>query len=221
MENLEIYEKYREVPKNALKAFDNGTFKGTDINTMWRIKCLTEHFGVCGIGWYYDIVRTWLEESDNTHEKLSHAEIKLYVKDPETGEWSKGIAGIGGNKMETYVKGKQGKDGYWKLNDECYKMAVTDAIGNACKNLGFGADVYWANDKTKYTAQDEQPKEEKEPLNEALVKELQELGGSLEVVADHYKVSVEELTDEALIMVIESKKRRLEKEKEEGGVKNE
>ena len=42
MENLAIYNKYRKVPAEALKPFDNGNFKGTDINSMWRIKCLTE-----------------------------------------------------------------------------------------------------------------------------------------------------------------------------------
>ena len=30
-------------------------------------------------------------------------------------------------------------------------MAITDAFGVACKYLGIGADVYWANDRTKYT----------------------------------------------------------------------
>lgn len=30
-------------------------------------------------------------------------------------------------------------------------MAETDAIGKACKKLGIGAKVYWSQDKTKYT----------------------------------------------------------------------
>jgi uncharacterized protein with PIN domain len=36
-------------------------------------------------------------------------------------------------------------------------MAYTDAISVACKLLGFGADVYWAKDNTKY----DKPQEEK------------------------------------------------------------
>ena len=36
------------------------------------------------------------------------------------------------------------------VNDECYKMALTDAISVACKALGMGADVYWNKDTTKY-----------------------------------------------------------------------
>lgn len=148
MENLEFYEKFRKPPQNALKEFDNGTFKGTDINSQWRIKALTQEFGMCGVGWYYDILRTWTEIGENSKEVMAFAEIKLYIK--VNGEWSKGISGIGGNKQESFVK----KSSYWKVSDECYKMAVTDAIGNACKSLGMGADIYWSQDKTKYTNDD-------------------------------------------------------------------
>lgn len=145
MDNMRIYNKYREVPKEALKPFDNGNFKGTDINTMWRIKCLTEEFGVCGIGWAYDIVRTWTENGCNG-EVLCFAEIKLFIK--VDGEWSRGISAVGGSKLVSYIQSKQ----YSKNSDEGYKMAITDALGVACKLLGFGANVYWENDKTKYTS---------------------------------------------------------------------
>lgn len=143
MENLEFWNKYKEVPKNALKDFDNGKFKGTDINTMWRLKCLTETFGMCGIGWYFNIKKTWTETTPNG-EMFAFAEIELYVK--VDNEWSKPISGNGGNKLSRNVK-----SGGVLTSDEAFKMAVTDAIGVACRNLGMGADVYWANDKTKYT----------------------------------------------------------------------
>ena len=32
-------------------------------------------------------------------------------------------------------------------------MALTDAISVACKALGFAANIYWDNDKTKYSPQ--------------------------------------------------------------------
>ncbi len=143
MNNLEIYEKYRQVPSEALKEFNNGKFKGTDINTMWRIKSLTEAFGICGIGWYFNIKRLWTEKTTN-EEQFAFAEIELFIK--VDGEWSKPISGNGGNKLTRVTK-----DGEFSTSDEAYKMAVTDALGVACRNLGFGADVYWANDKTKYT----------------------------------------------------------------------
>ena len=62
MDNLRIYNAVRAVPKEAQKPIGAGRLKGmTDINPMWRIKCLTEQFGVCGFGWYYDITDMWLE----------------------------------------------------------------------------------------------------------------------------------------------------------------
>lgn len=147
MDNLSYYNAFREPPQEALKDFDNGNFKGTDINTMWRIKALTEQFGPVGKGWYFVPLRTWTEA--NGDETYAFAEINLYVN--YGGEWSKPIYGIGGNKLVTYVKSKD----YYKGSDEAYKMAVTDAFGNACKYLGIGANVYWDNDKSKYTAADE------------------------------------------------------------------
>lgn len=201
-DNLQIWNKYRKVPKNALKAFDNGRFKGTDINTMWRIKSLTEEFGVCGIGWYYDIIRIWNESVPEEKLILTFAEIKLYIK--VAGEWSKGISGVGGNKMLSTTK-----DGRVKDNDEAVKMAVTDAIGVACRNLGFGADIYWENDKTTYT----NAKAEKinEPTKEQL-QELLSLGGTIQIVAQYYKVDVEEVSAEMVQKMIDLKKRSLAKE---------
>ena len=153
MKNLEIYEKYKKVPAEALKPFDNGNFKGTDINSMWRIKCLTEQFGVVGHGWTTKVLRTWTETDANTNDVLAFAEIEMKVK--IDGEWGEPFTATGGNKLLTYVKSKD----YFKTSDEAFKMAITDAFGVACKYLGIGADVYWANDKSKYTEnQENEPK---------------------------------------------------------------
>lgn len=142
MSNLEIYEKVRSVPENAQKKIGAGRLKGmTDINPMWRIKTLTEQFGICGIGWKTEIVRTWLDEGANG-EVVTNVEILLYIK--VNGEWSDGIPGVGGSRLVA----KETSGLY--TDDECYKKAYTDAISVACKALGVGADIYW-NDNTKYT----------------------------------------------------------------------
>lgn len=180
--NLEFWNKYKSVPKNALKDFDNGNFKGTDINTMWRLKCLTETFGMCGFGWYYDLVRTWVETTQNG-EQFAFAEIKLYVKGKD-GEWSKGISGNGGNKLL-----RNTKNGL-KASDEAFKMAVTDAIGVACRNLGIGADVYWENDKTKYTEGDKEAKEEKQkPVSEQIKKSEYGLPNDVMAILTKYHIN--------------------------------
>lgn len=142
MDNLSIYEKVRSVPQNAQKEIKAGRLKGmTDINPMWRIKVLTEQFGLCGIGWKTQIVRTWIDEGANG-EYVTNVEILLYIK--VDGAWSEGIPGIGGSKMVT----KENNGLY--TDDECYKKAYTDAISVACKALGIGADIYW-NENTKYS----------------------------------------------------------------------
>ena len=164
MENLEIYNKYRKVPSDALKPFDNGNFKGTDINTMWRVKCLTEQFGVCGFGWTIKVLKTWIEQGAND-EIMAFAEIEMRIK--LDGEWSEPFTATGGNLMVRYVKGKNGNPSYFKNNDEAFKMAITDAFGVACKYLGIGADVYWENDRTKYTEQETEKEQPQAPKSSA------------------------------------------------------
>ena len=138
MDNLKYYNMGRAVPQEAQKAFNNGRFSGTDINPMWRIKMLTEMFGPAGIGWYVDNVVERSEEHGDT--TISIVTLNLYVK--VDGEWSKPIYGTGGNTL--LRKGV--------ASDEGYKMAYTDALSVACKALGIGADIWFANDRTKYTA---------------------------------------------------------------------
>ncbi len=143
MDNLAIYNKYAAVPKEAQKPISGGRLSGmTDINPMWRIKCLTEQFGPAGWGWYPKIIRQWTEiGADGVI--AAFCEIALYVK--YDGEWSAPISATGGSMLVAKEKG-----GLY-TSDECHKMAFTDALSVACKFLGFGADVYWsAGGDSKY-----------------------------------------------------------------------
>ena len=144
MNNLEIYNEVRAVPAEAQKAITGGRLKGmTDINPMWRIKSLTEQFGPCGVGWKYTIKDKRLEKGENG-EVAAFVDIDLFYL--WEGSWSEAVAGTGGAMFVT----KESKGHY--TDDECFKKALTDAISVACKALGFGADVYWQKDKTKYDA---------------------------------------------------------------------
>lgn len=163
MGNLELYNKYKQPPKEALKPFDNGKFKGTDINTQWRIKCLTEEFGEVGKGWFTDIKKMWREDTDT--ESVVFVELALHVK--YGNDWSAPIIGIGGNTLKKYIKSKD----TYTVSDEAYKMAYTDAFGNACKYLGIAAQVYWENDRTKYseyTTPQEQKKDDRVKVLESI-----------------------------------------------------
>jgi hypothetical protein len=144
MDNLKLYNAFRSVPDEAKKTIQGGKLKGfTDINPMWRIKMLTDAFGPCGFGWYIESENHWTDSLGN--EIGVFCKVALKVKHPQTGEWSAPIIGIGGSKLAGKGKG----DG---IDDEAYKMAYTDAISIACKNLGMAADIYYAKDRTKYNS---------------------------------------------------------------------
>ena len=146
MDNLSLYNRFRDVPLEAKKTIKGGKLNGfTDINPMWRIKKLTEEFGECGFGWYYEEAERWKETCGQ--EVAVFIKINLYIK--RNNEWSAPIMGVGGSKMVQLFKGGEVVD----FSDEAYKMALTDAISIACKALGMGADVYFANDRTKYESQ--------------------------------------------------------------------
>ena len=155
--NLRIYDAVRDVPEEAKRAITAGRLKGkTDIKHMWRIKALSEQFGPWGDGWGYTIDRRWIEEGAKG-EKCAFAQISLWYN-LEDGTRSDPVVAIGGNMLVANEK-----NGLY-TSDECYKMALTDAISVACKALGFGADVYWSADRTKYTPKQEPQNPQKPPL---------------------------------------------------------
>lgn len=151
MGNLDLYNKLKVVPAEAIKPIQNGRLKGkSDINPMWRIKTMTEHFGVCGIGWKYVITKQWTETYGT--ETKAYCNIDLFVK--VDGQWSDAIQGTGGSSEVTMER-----NGSY-VSDECYKMALTDALSVAMKALGVGADIYFEKGKSmdyssKYAMQED------------------------------------------------------------------
>lgn len=148
MENLEFYNKLRQVPAEAIKTINAGRLKGmSDINPMWRIKAMTEAFGMCGFGWKYEVTKQWQEAFGQVVKTFCN--INLYVK--VDGEWSEPIPGTGGSSFVSIEK-----TGVY-VSDEANKMALTDALSVAMKALGVAADVYYAKDATKYSPKEQQP----------------------------------------------------------------
>lgn len=151
MDNLDLYNKLKVVPAEAIKPIQSGRLKGkSDINPMWRIKTMTEHFGVCGIGWKYVIIKQWTETYGT--ETKAYCNIDLFVK--VDGQWSDAIQGTGGSSEVTMER-----NGSY-VSDECYKMALTDALSVAMKALGVGADIYFEKGKSmdyssKYAMQED------------------------------------------------------------------
>ena len=213
-DNLRIYNNVKQPPETALRTIQAGRLKGkSDINPMWRIKALTEEFGPCGVGWKYEITEKRLEHTPGG-EVAAFVDINLYVM--LDGEWSDPIPGTGGNMF--VIKEQKGMH----TSDECFKMALTDALSVACKALGMAADVYWSNDRTKYTngatppsdtpkeqPSKQPPKEESQQgmINQGQIKAVWAQAGKLGfedkeqevrdiIMAKYQKESVKELTYE-------------------------
>ena len=193
MDNFYIYNAGREVPSEAQRTIKGGRLNGkTDINPMWRIKKLTELFGPCGIGWYYIPIKKWTEVCGD--EICAFVDIELFIK--VDGEWSKPISGTGGNKLiEKESKGLH-------VSDECYKMATTDAISVACKQLGIGADIYWESDKSKYDKPQETNDFDARRLQPVL-EELARIGYTTTSICKTYKLdSIEKMSDLQIDVVV-------------------
>ena len=125
------------------------------------------------------------------NEICAFVDIHLFVK--VDGEWSKPIFGTGGSKLATVER-----SGVY-VSDECYKMATTDALSVACKELGIGADVYWEKDKTKYDSKEPTDTPDVPTMNDAdksaLIAYMKKNNLSIQKVCEKYKVQyLEQLT---------------------------
>ena len=159
MDKMEIWKALEKTADEAKKPIEAGRLKGfTDINPCWRMKRLTEVFGPCGIGWKYVITdKQIVQGADGV--MAAFMDILLYYK--HNGEWSDGVPGNGGS---TFVAKE--KNGFY-TNDECFKMALSDAIGTACKALGMSADIYFSKDRSKYTDAQDAPEVKMETVQDA------------------------------------------------------
>lgn len=165
MEKMRLFEAFGSTPKEACRAIQAGNLKGkTDINPMWRIKALTETFGPQGEGW--KVVVRECRTYEAVGEVMAHVWLDLYYKLPG-GEWSEPVPGFGGNK----IAGKGKGDG---INDEAFKMAFTDALSVCCKGLGMSADIYYSQDRTKYSAPEVPVSRPYKPCDEATYKQFVE-----------------------------------------------
>ena len=143
-----IWDALKTPPAAALKEIKGGRIGGmTDINPQWRMGAMTKEFGPCGIGWRYTIEKLWTEAAGTKGEVTVFALVHVFIRGQEGenwSEWSQAIPGIGGNKLVT------SESSGLHVNDECYKMAVTDALSVAFKALGVAADVYMGKFDSKY-----------------------------------------------------------------------
>ena len=158
MSNLDIYNTLKQPPKEALRQIQGGRLSGkTDINPQWRYKAMTEQFGMCGVGWKYEVTSKESKEASDG-QVFAFVDINLYYKIDD--KWSDPIPGSGGSML--VEKEKAGLH----ANDEGFKMATTDALSTAMKMLGVAADIYaglW--DGAKYRDSIETTKAPEKPVS--------------------------------------------------------
>ena len=138
-DNLKTWDALCKSDPAHTKKFNRpGGFKGTSLKPIWQIKMMTEHFGPCGEGW--GIGEPKFETIHCEKETLVYCTASIWH-----GERSNIIYGVGGDKA------RQSRSGGDFCDDEAFKKAFTDAVGNALKYLGVGGDIHMGqHDDDKY-----------------------------------------------------------------------
>jgi len=169
VDNLAIYDLMSQPPKEALKEIKGGRIKGmTDINPQWRYRIMTQIFGMCGIGWRYEVVRLWSEPAPGD-QIFAFALVNIFIK--VDGLWSEAIQSTGGSML--VEKESSGLH----ANDEGYKMATTDALSTGLKMLGVAAAVYAGQwDGSKYKDTPEATAKKANPKGLATTEQLRAMG---------------------------------------------
>lgn len=164
MSNTRLWDKLGKTDPSATKAFTRaGGFKGTAIRPMWAFKRMTEEFGPCGIGWGVN-EPSFQVVPGSEGEVLVYCTVSVWCAESlDSNSINTPVFGVGGDKVVT--KDRNGL----RSDDEAFKKAYTDAITNALKLIGVGADVHMGLfDDNKYVRQMEEefaPEQEPPPHN--------------------------------------------------------
>lgn len=177
-DNLAIWNELGKTDPDATKGFNrSGGFKGTAVKPMWVLKRLTEKFGPAGVGWGVNKPDFQVVPAEGG-EILVYCTVSTWHGDKENLLW-----GVGGDK----VVGKN-KNGL-STDDEAFKKAFTDAVGNAFKSIGVAADIHMGLfDDAKYVSS---MREEFAPEQEAPATISEEQRIELMQIFDHLNVQVD------------------------------
>ena len=137
--NLALWNALGKTDPRHTKQFSRaGGFKGTALKPIWTIKRLTEQFGPVGIGWGMETPSFQVVPGEN-RELLVYCTVTCWHTSP-----SNTFVGVGGDKVVTYIKANSqyNRPERWESDDEAFKKAFTDAVGNAFKFVGVGADIH-------------------------------------------------------------------------------
>ena len=118
---------------------------------MWSYRRMTEEYGPCGEGWGVNEPSFQVVPGPEG-EVLVYCTVSIWH-----GAREKTVFGVGGDKVV-------GKNKYGlSSDDEAFKKAFTDAVTNALKLIGVGADVHMGLfDDSKYVNERKQDEARKE-----------------------------------------------------------
>lgn len=120
-------------PKHTKPFKRAGGFGGTAMKPIWIIKQMTELFGPAGEGW--GMGKPEFQVVPAGDETLVFCTVSIWYHDANN-KMNQPIYGVGGDKV-------LGKNKYGPFtNDEAFKAAYTDAMSNAMKQIGVGADIH-------------------------------------------------------------------------------
>ncbi len=141
MGNTDLWDRLGKTDPKHTKQFSRaGGFKGTAIKPMFSFRRMTEEFGACGVGW--GVNEPTFQVVHSGDEALVYCTVSVWHTARENI-----VFGVGGDK----VAGKN-RNGTF-TDDEAFKKAFTDAVTNALKLIGVGADVHMGLfDDSKYLA---------------------------------------------------------------------
>lgn len=150
MNKTELWDRLGRTDPAHTKTFKRaGGFSGTAIKPMWSYRRMTEEFGPCGVGW--GINKPEFQVVPAGEETLVFCTVGIwYVSDDidDKAQFKNTISevyGVGGDKV--VAKFSTGP----RTDDEAFKKAFTDAVTNALKLIGVGADVHMGMfDDNKY-----------------------------------------------------------------------
>ena len=154
-ENLEIWKKLSKTDPDQVKDFKRaGGFSGHAVKPIYVVQKMTQIFGPCGVGWVIGKPEFTTVETDDGLVSV-HCTVEVSVRLPDTDQMTAPIPGVGGD--QAVASRKSGKF----VDDEAFKKAFTDAVGNALKFLGMSADIHMGRfDDSKYVSDLRQEKAE-------------------------------------------------------------
>lgn len=157
-ENTKLWDILgRTDPKHTKPFTRGGGFKGTALKPMYSYRRMTEEFGPCGIGWGVN-EPSFQVVAGTDGEVLVYCTASIWYRQGNTE--AKTVYGVGGDKV--VAKFSTGL----KSDDEAFKKAFTDAVTNALKLIGVGADIHMGMfDDNKYV--NAMKEEFAEPANDA------------------------------------------------------